>query len=176
MRSFTAVLAVLLGGCLQLAASTSSIDCSGTEIHELVVKYDVDGSGAINSSELLTMCLNLGLPLLSDEATGVVSKYGGNSGELTDAQLCNYLNTLLTADETEETTAEESTDSSRSSSRGKGKGKNFVETFNPTPENLKRRLKKHAHETYNPTPGNLHPTKKPSQERRLKLKLRGATA
>ena len=131
-------LLILLAG-LAVAFAGTSIDCEGTEIHELVVKYDSDTSDGINSTELLTMSLALGLPLTSDEATGVVTKYGGNTGELTDAQLCNYLNTMLDEDTTT------TTDSSKSSSlRGSSKksskkstsvkGINFEETFNPTPE------------------------------------------
>ena len=173
MKTF-AILALFVGACLHKAISTSTIDCSGTEIHTLVVTYDIDGSGTINDTELLTMCLNLGLPLESDEATGVVTKYGGNTGELTDAELCNYLNTLLTADSTN---TESTTANGKSS-----KGKNYDETFNPTPGNLhptkkpsqerrERMMKSSTYgkdftETFNPTPEDKHPTKKPSHERR----------
>jgi hypothetical protein len=139
-------MAVALGG--------SSVDCEGTELHELVVKYDTDSSDTINSSELLNMSLDLGLPLTSDEAEGVVTKYGSNSGELTDSQLCNYINTMLT-DSTS------SSSSSKSSSRGSKKIK---------PEDGGKDLFDAGKETYAPTPENLYksPTKKPSHERKLK--------
>ena len=193
-----AVMAVALGG--------SSVDCEGTELHELVLKYDTDSSDTINSSELLNMSLDLGLPLTSDEADGVVAKYGSNSGELTDSQLCNYINTMLTDSTT-------TSSSSKSSKRGSKKvkpedsGKDLFdtgkETYAPTPENLlksptkkpnhERKLKSskkpedggkdlfdNGKETYAPTPENLRvsPTKKPNHERReLKTaSLRGGPA
>ena len=141
-----AVMAVALGG--------SSVDCEGTELHELVLKYDTDSSDTINSSELLNMSLDLGLPLTSDEADGVVTKYGSNSGELTDSQLCNYINSMLTDSTT-------TSSSSKSSKRGSKKVK---------PEDGGKDLFDNGKETYAPTPENLlkSPTKKPNHERKLK--------
>jgi len=145
-------LAILVGLLALLpfsARAGTSIDCEGTEIHELVVKYDADGSNSINASELLTISADLNLPLNSDEADGVVSKYGEKSDELSDSQLCNYLNTLL-----------DSSTASSSSKSSSLRGKSIK------PKNGEKDKFAPGKETYAPTPENFGKTKKPTNEKR----------
>lgn len=157
---------------LQADDSSTTIDCSGSDLHSVVLKYDIDKSGEIDSDELLMMTMDMGIAMLAEEATGVVSKYGSN-GEMTDSDLCNYLNTLANSDSTlsEEiqqfiasvvvapvvVTPSSSSSATRMSAKKSAQIKSSIDygkTSNPTP----------TPRTNNPTPSKFHPTMTPTEE------------
>ena len=157
-----------------------AVDCDGSDIHMIAKAYDIDGSGGIDSDELMKMSMDMGIPMLDEEASGVISKYAGSSGEMSDADLCNYLNTLVSSSDTTSASIQAFiTQLEMQPPLSLSKPLTLTATYNPTEEwtyNPTPRSDTHnpTSRTYNPTPSKYNPTSVPVEELRTSKKSRSS--